>query len=114
MPRQNPNCIFSRDRWNGWLMQPWLMRINTLKIKDKDCLVWANNRSYALVHGLHGLVHKELPVSPSFKALFAGCWVILAPTIAAGLLWTPFYRIGSWLLLSSIAGSLLSESTIIS
>jgi len=34
-----------------------------------------------------------------------GVVVILAPIIAAGLLWTPFYRIGSWLLLGSIAGS---------
>jgi len=34
-----------------------------------------------------------------------GVVVTLAPIIAAGLLWTPFYRIGSWLLLGSIAGS---------
>jgi len=65
---------------------------------------------HAIVHGLHGLAHKELPVPLSLlQALFVGVVVILAPIIAAGLLWTPFYRIGSWLLLSSIAGSLLSE-----
>jgi hypothetical protein len=40
--------------------------------------------------------------------LFVGVVVILAPIIAAGLLWTPFYRIGSWLLLGSMASSLLS------
>jgi hypothetical protein len=65
---------------------------------------------HALLHGLHGLAHNEIPVPLSLlQGLFVGVVVILAPIIAAGLLWTPFYRIGRWLLLGSIAGSLLSE-----
>lgn len=64
---------------------------------------------HALLHGLHGLAHNEIPVPLSLlQGLFVGVVVILAPIIAAGLLWTPFYRIGSWLLLGSMAGSLLS------
>ena len=65
---------------------------------------------HVLVHGLHGLAHNEIPVSLSLlQGLFVGVVVILAPIIAAGLLWTPFYRIGGWILLGSIAGSLLFE-----
>lgn len=64
---------------------------------------------HVIVHGLHGFAHHEIPVSLSLlQGLFVGVVVILAPIIAAGLLWTPFYRIGSWLLLGSMAGSLLS------
>jgi hypothetical protein len=64
---------------------------------------------HVLVHVLHGFAHHEIPVSLSLpQGLFVGVVVILAPIIAAGLLWTPFYRIGSWLLLGSIAGSFLS------
>jgi hypothetical protein len=64
---------------------------------------------HVLLHVLHGLAHNEIPVPLSrFQGLFVGVVVILAPIIAAGLLWTPFYRIGSWLLLGSFAGSLLS------
>ncbi len=51
---------------------------------------------HASVHDLHGLAHKELPVPLSLiQALFEGVVVILAPIIAAGLPWMPFYRIGS-------------------
>ncbi len=64
---------------------------------------------HVLVHGLHGFSHNEIPVSLSLlQGLFVGVVVLLAPIIAAGLLWTPLYRIGSWLLLGSFAGSLLS------
>ena len=64
---------------------------------------------HVIVHGLHGFAHNEIPVSLSLlQGLFVGVVVILAPIIAAGLLWTPFYRIGSWLLLGSFAASLLS------
>ena len=64
---------------------------------------------HVLLHGLHGLAHNEIPIPLSLlQGLFVGGVVILAPMIAAGLLWTPFYRIGSWLLLGSMAGSLLS------
>ena len=64
---------------------------------------------HVLLHGLHGLAHNEIPIPLSLlQGLFVGGVVILAPIIAAGLLWTPFYLISSWLLLSSMAGSLLS------
>jgi hypothetical protein len=64
---------------------------------------------HTLLHGLHGLAHNEIPVPLSLlQGLFVGVVVILAPIIAAGLLWTQFYRIGSWLLLGSMAGSFLS------
>ena len=64
---------------------------------------------HVIAHGVHGLAHQEIPVSLSLlQGLFVGVVVILAPIIAAGLLWTPFYRIGSWILLGSMAGSLLS------
>jgi hypothetical protein len=64
---------------------------------------------HVLLHGLHGLAHNEIPIPLSLlQGLFVGGMVILAPIIAASLLWTPLYRIGSWLLLGSMAGSLLS------
>lgn len=63
---------------------------------------------HAIANGLHGLAHVETPVSLSlFQSLFVGVVIALAPIIAVVLLWTQFYRIGSWLLLSSMAGSLL-------
>jgi hypothetical protein len=63
---------------------------------------------HAIANGLHGLAHVEIPVSLSLlQSLFVGIVIFLTPIIAAVLLWTQFYRIGSWLLLSSIAGSLL-------
>lgn len=63
---------------------------------------------HAITNGLHGLAHVEIPVSLSLvQSLFVGIVIFLIPIIAVGLLWTQFYRIGSWLLLSSLAGSLL-------
>ncbi|MGH2416541.1 MAG: hypothetical protein ACRDEA_23170 [Microcystaceae cyanobacterium] len=63
---------------------------------------------HALANGLHGLAHIEIPVALSLlQSLFVGIVIFPTPIIAAVLLWTPFYRVGSWLLLSSIAGSLL-------
>ncbi len=63
---------------------------------------------HAIVNGLHGLAHVEIPVSLSLlQSLFVGIVIFLTPIIAAVLFWTKFYHIGSWLLLSSIAGSLL-------
>ena len=56
---------------------------------------------HAIVYGLHGFAHKEIPVPLSLlQSLFVGVVVTLAPIIAAVLLWTQFYRIGSWILLS--------------
>jgi hypothetical protein len=63
---------------------------------------------HAIANGLHGLAHVEIPVPLLLlQSLFVGIVIFLAPIIAAILLWTQFYPIGSWLLLSSIAGSLL-------
>ena len=63
---------------------------------------------HAILNGLHGLAHVEIPVPLSLlQSLFVGIVIFLTPIIAAVLLWTQFYRIGSWLLLTSMAGSLL-------
>lgn len=42
-----------------------------------------------------------------FSSSFVGIVIFLTPIIAAVLLWTQFYRLGSWLLLGSMTGSLL-------
>lgn len=63
---------------------------------------------HAIANGLHGLAHIKIPVPLSLlQSLFVGIVIFPIPIIAAVLLWTQFYRLGSWLLLSSIAGSLL-------
>jgi hypothetical protein len=63
---------------------------------------------HAITNGLHGLAHVEIPVALSLlQSLFIGIVIFLIPIIAAVLLWTQFYRIGSWLLLGSMTGSLL-------
>jgi hypothetical protein len=63
---------------------------------------------HAIANGLHGLAHVEIPVALSLlQSLFVGIVIFSIPIIAAVLLWTQFYRIGSWLLLGSMTGSLL-------
>jgi hypothetical protein len=63
---------------------------------------------HAIANGLHGLAHVEIPVALSLlQGLFIGLVIFLIPIIAVVLLWTQFYRIGSWLLIGSLAGSLL-------
>lgn len=63
---------------------------------------------HAIANGLHGLAHIEIPVALSvLQSSFVGIVIFLTPIIAAVLLWTQFYRIGSWLLLGSMAGSLI-------
>jgi len=63
---------------------------------------------HAIANGLHGLAHIKIPVALSvLQSSFVAIVIFLAPIIAAVLLWTQFYRIGSWLLLGSLAGSLL-------
>ena len=63
---------------------------------------------HAIANGLHGLAHGSIPIPLSLlQALFVGIVIFLIPIVATILLWTQFDRIGSWLLLSSIAGSLL-------
>ena len=63
---------------------------------------------HAIANGIHGLAHVEIPVPLSLvQSLFVSIVIFPTPIIAAVLLWTQFYRIGCWLLLCSIAGSLL-------
>ncbi|MFN6486994.1 MULTISPECIES: hypothetical protein [unclassified Nostoc] len=63
---------------------------------------------HAIANGMHGLAHVEIPVGLSLlQSSFVVIVIFLTPIIAAFLLWTQFYRLGSWLLLFSIAGSLL-------
>ena len=63
---------------------------------------------HVLTHGLHGLAHVKIPVPlSSLQGLFIGGVILLTPIVAAVLLWTPFDRVGSWLLLSSMTGSIL-------
>ncbi|MEH2184305.1 hypothetical protein [Nostoc sp.] len=63
---------------------------------------------HAITNGLHGLAHVEIPVGLSvLQSSFVVFVIFLTPIVAAVLLWTQFYRLGSWLLLFSMAGSLL-------
>jgi hypothetical protein len=63
---------------------------------------------HAIANGLHGLAHVEIPIPLSLlQSLFVGIVIFPIPITAAILLWTKFYRIGIWLLLGSLAGSLL-------
>lgn len=63
---------------------------------------------HAIVVILHGLAHQKIPVPLSLaQSLFVSIVIVLAPIMAAALLWTPFYRIGRWLFLGSMTGALL-------
>lgn len=63
---------------------------------------------HAIGHGLHSLAHVQIPVPLSvLQLVFIDFLIWLTPIIAAVLLWTPFYRIGGWLLLSSMLGAIL-------
>ncbi|WP_026734284.1 hypothetical protein [Fischerella sp. PCC 9605] len=63
---------------------------------------------HAIVVVLHGLAHEKIPVPLSgLQSLFVGSIIVLAPIAAMILLWTPFQQVGSWLLLSSMAGAIL-------
>ncbi|AVH68979.1 hypothetical protein [Nostoc sp. 'Lobaria pulmonaria (5183) cyanobiont'] len=63
---------------------------------------------HAIANGMHGLAHVEIPVGLSLlQSSFVVVVIFLTPIVAAVLLWTQFYHLGSWLLLGSMAGSLL-------
>ena len=63
---------------------------------------------HAIAHTLHGLAHAKIPVPLSLlQSWFIGIVIVLAPLVAATLLWTRFSRVGIWLLLSSLLGAIL-------
>lgn len=63
---------------------------------------------HTIANGIHGLAHIKIPVALSlFQSSFVGIVILLIPLVAVVLLWTQFYRSGSWLLLGSIGGSFL-------
>jgi hypothetical protein len=63
---------------------------------------------HAIVNAIHGLAHLEIPITLSLvQSLFVVVVITIAPLVAIVLLWTQFCRIGGWLLLGSMAGSLL-------
>ncbi len=66
--------------------------------------------AHAAVSILHGLAHEQVGVE-AFPTLFHRVFILgvitAAPLVAMVLLWTRFRRAGAWLLLASMAGSLL-------
>ncbi|MBW4523280.1 MAG: hypothetical protein KME16_26875 [Scytolyngbya sp. HA4215-MV1] len=63
---------------------------------------------HAIVHGLHGLAHVQIPVALSLlQIVFIGGVIVFAPMVAAGFLWTKLDRIGYWLLLGAMMGAIL-------
>jgi len=86
-------------------------RRNTLSLRICCCKNLKAVKHWNLVHFRYKHViawtaRLSASGNPSFpfsaSGFVCGVVVTLAPIIAAGLLWTPFYRIGSWLLLGSI------------
>ncbi|OUL32022.1 hypothetical protein BV378_00365 [Nostoc sp. RF31YmG] len=63
---------------------------------------------HEIANGLHGLAHIKIPVPLSpLQSSFVVVVIFIAPIIATVLLWTWFYRIWIWLLLSAMIGSIL-------
>jgi hypothetical protein len=64
--------------------------------------------AHALFTGLHGAAHAgaNVPMSP-LANVFIGVVIVAAPLVAAALLRTRARRAGAWLLLLSMAGSLV-------
>ena len=63
---------------------------------------------HALVNAVHGYAHVSLGVLMSWLAnVFIVSVIMIAPILAAALLWTKWRRQGAWLLSASMAGSLL-------
>ncbi len=60
------------------------------------------------VNIVHGLAHEHLRIGLApWQLLFVALVIIVGPVVAMILLWTPARRTGAWLLLLSMAGSLL-------
>jgi hypothetical protein len=60
---------------------------------------------------LHGMAHAQLAIYlPSVLAnIYIGVVLYLAPVVAACLLWAGRIRLGAWLLIGSMVGSLIFE-----
>lgn len=60
-----------------------------------------------VAHFLHGVSHagQHLMSLPAWQGVYVVVVTLLAPVVAALLLWSRFRRVGAWLLLASMAGS---------
>jgi hypothetical protein len=57
---------------------------------------------------IHGAAHTHLHIElASFERMYALVVILLAPLVAAGMLWTGFWRAGASLLAISMAGALV-------
>ena len=62
---------------------------------------------HAIVLAPHALAHQAIPVvMPPVESAFIALVIVLAPLVAAGLLWTRLAWAGAGLLLASMGGSL--------
>ena len=56
----------------------------------------------------HSGAHSELAIGlPPLKLAYAYAVIVIAPPLAAALLWTRFARLGLWIFLLAMVGSLL-------
>lgn len=64
--------------------------------------------AHAVVLVLHSMAHTRLGIWPSTGELvFIATVIVAAPVVAAVILWTRLRHAGAWLLLGSMAGSLI-------
>jgi hypothetical protein len=63
------------------------------------------------VNLLHGISHvgQEVLSLQVWQWAYVTCVIFLAPVVAALLLWSPYRLAGAWLLLGSMAGSLVFD-----
>ena len=63
--------------------------------------------AHVIVVVLHSRAHDDLGIQlNAFQQAFAGVVIVIAPLLAAGLLWGRYRRVGSHLLWLSMAGAL--------
>jgi hypothetical protein len=64
--------------------------------------------AHIIIVWLHGVAHTKLGVELSaWQQSYAAIVIVVAPLVAAVLLWTRHVRPGLWLLAASMAGSLI-------
>ena len=64
--------------------------------------------AHLVVNILHGRAHESLGVGlNTFQNIYVFGVILIAPLIAMLLLWTRYARVGLWLLVISMAGSLI-------